>query len=71
MDILGRMLVTIATLSLIHCGYSSIQYRTYLKLIEEDFQAIPIDVSKFIFTIFYNFMPLLCKTKESLFCMQV
>ncbi|XP_065682449.1 ER membrane protein complex subunit 5-like [Hydra vulgaris] len=43
MDVLGRCLVTVGIISLIHCGYSAIQYRTYLKLIEEEFTSVPID----------------------------
>ena len=36
--------MTIGVLSLIHAGYSTIQYRTYLKLIEEDFANVPVDI---------------------------
>jgi len=45
MDVLGRCLITIGILSLLHAGFSTIQYRTYLKLIEDEFQKLPIDVS--------------------------
>nr|XP_002164817.1 ER membrane protein complex subunit 5-like [Hydra vulgaris] len=45
MDVLGRCLVTVGIISLIHCGYSAIQYRTYLKLIEEEFTSVPIDIT--------------------------
>ena len=45
MDILGRILLSVSIISLLHAGFSTIQYKTYLKLIEEDFQHIPIDVS--------------------------
>ena len=49
MDILGRILLSVSIISLLHAGFSTIQYKTYLKLIEEDFQHIPIDVSNKIF----------------------
>jgi len=45
MDIIGRFFVSIGIISLAHAGYSAIQYRTYLKLIEDDFVAIPIDIT--------------------------
>ena len=45
MDVLGRCLVTFGILSLLHAGFSTIQYRTYLKLIEEELKSIPVDVS--------------------------
>ena len=45
MDVLGRCLVVFGILSLLHAGFSTIQYRTYLKLIEEELKSIPIDVS--------------------------
>ena len=47
MDIFGRGLVGIGILSLLHAGYSTVQYRTYLKLIEEDFSQVPVDVSNY------------------------
>jgi len=45
MDIVGRCLVCFGILSLLHAGYSTVQYRTYLKLIEEEFVRTPIDIS--------------------------
>merc|ERR1712243_291899 len=45
MDIFGRGLVCIGILSLFHAAYSTVQYRTYLKLIEEDFLQVPIDIT--------------------------
>ena len=45
MDVLGRCLVAFGILSLLHAGFSTIQYRTYLKLIEEELKSIPVDVS--------------------------
>ena len=44
MDIFGRFLICVGIISLLHAGYSTIQYRTYLKLIEDEFERIPIDV---------------------------
>lgn len=44
MDGLGRILICFGIISLLHAGYSTIQYKTYLKLIEEDFHYLPIDV---------------------------
>ena len=56
MDVLGRCLVTIGIVSLIHCGYSAIQYRTYLKLTEEEFASVPIDVSNYFSVSFFCFL---------------
>ena len=55
MDVLGRILICFGILSLLHAGYSTIQYKTYLKLIEEAFQYVPIDVRKKLPIDFYLF----------------
>ena len=44
MSFLGRALVTFGIISLIHAGYSAVQYKTYLKLTEEEFVTLPADV---------------------------
>ena len=44
MTFFGRALVTFGIVSLIHAGYSAVQYKTYLKLTEEEFVTLPADV---------------------------
>ena len=44
MSLFGRALVTIGITSLIHAGYSAVQYKTYLKLTEEEFVNLPGDI---------------------------
>lgn len=44
MSFIGRALVTFGIISLIHAGYSAVQYKTYLKLTEEEFVNLPVDV---------------------------
>lgn len=44
MNVFGRTLVTVGIISLIHAGYSAVQYKTYLKLIEEEFANLPADI---------------------------
>ncbi|XP_046853598.1 ER membrane protein complex subunit 5-like [Xenia sp. Carnegie-2017] len=44
MGVLGKLLVFVGLITIIHAGYSSEQYRTYLKLIEEEFTSLPKDI---------------------------
>eukprot|EP00794_Sanderia_malayensis_P005308 gene5308-5977_t len=44
MSLLGRCLVAFGIISLAHAGYSAIQFKTYLKLTEEEFVKLPIDI---------------------------
>lgn len=55
MDVLGRILISLGILSLLHAGFSTIQYKTYLKLTEDDFQYLPIDVSLLLAVLFLIF----------------
>jgi len=41
---MSKLLIIIGILSLIHCGYSAAQYRSYLRLIEKDFESLPFDL---------------------------
>ncbi|XP_028401672.1 membrane magnesium transporter 1-like [Dendronephthya gigantea] len=44
MGFIGKILVLVGLVIIIHAGYSSEQYRTYLKLIEEEFTSLPKDI---------------------------
>eukprot|EP00795_Rhopilema_esculentum_P012003 gene12003-2586_t len=44
MSFFGKVLVTVGILSLVHAGYSAVQFKTYLKLKEEDFASLPTDI---------------------------
>jgi len=44
MSLFGRALVMIGIMSLIHSGYSAVQYKIYLKLTEEEFVNLPGDI---------------------------
>ncbi|XP_031554894.1 membrane magnesium transporter 1-like [Actinia tenebrosa] len=44
MIILGRILVFIGLIAILHAGYSAVQCRTYYKLLEEEFTSLPIDI---------------------------
>ncbi|KXJ25135.1 membrane magnesium transporter 1 [Exaiptasia diaphana] len=44
MIILGRILVFIGLVAILHAGYSAVQCRTYYKLLEEEFTSLPVDI---------------------------
>ncbi|XP_015794233.1 membrane magnesium transporter 1 [Tetranychus urticae] len=42
---MSKVLIIAGILSLIHCGYSAAQYRSHLRLIEQDFDGfLPADI---------------------------
>ena len=42
---MSKLIVTIGILSLIHCGYSAAQYRSHLRLIDQEFDGfLPADI---------------------------
>eukprot|EP00112_Aurelia_sp_Birch-Aquarium-sp1_P012268 Seg258.3 transcript_id=Seg258.3/GoldUCD/mRNA.D3Y31 product="Membrane magnesium transporter 1-B" protein_id=Seg258.3/GoldUCD/D3Y31 len=44
MSLFSKSLVSFGILSLIHAGYSAVQFKTYLKLTEEEFVTLPVDI---------------------------
>jgi len=40
----SKILFSVGLLSLLHAAYSAAQYRTYLRLTEQEFTSLPLDV---------------------------
>ena len=41
---MSKVLIIAGILSLIHCAYSAVQYRSHLRLIDQEFDGFPIDI---------------------------
>lgn len=40
----GKLFITLGLLSLIHAGYSAAQHRSFLRLTEQTFHHLPVDI---------------------------
>ncbi|CAG9797707.1 unnamed protein product [Chironomus riparius] len=40
-----KIVLTLGLISLLHSGYSAAQYRTFLRISEQEFESLPLDIS--------------------------
>ncbi|CAD7079795.1 unnamed protein product [Hermetia illucens] len=66
--ILNKLLLTIGVISLLHAAYSAAQYRTFLRITEQDSSQLPFDIVLqalvSLFVIVYNIIQVVGDFKE-------